>query len=799
MLIEMPPQPPAGIAPLRGDDFFSQQQRERPAKKRAEAGVDFGRQRERPSSNLGRDLGQKGGFKEKTSLPRGRERGLGRTAQRQARENFAAMNSPLAFGWGQLNQPESSLDREGIAAAVDTLGEVTEQLGGRSFSQEADLAGSRHETKAVLVEQIESFSAAALDTAANKLNPQRLKELAKLDLAGHELKPFKALSADLSANQLEKIKQEVKEAGKLISADNFDLNSIRQHFENNFDESEKKSLAGRLLYLAAVTALTAAALGTKDKRVKLVTTALLTAMVLSCCGGGTEAVPGATQTVEATAAPTDSPPPYVIGLDVTPSTEPGSPTFSPTETQPIGQPSEWAGAPTIEQIYLGRGGPIPEGVQSYRGFFEDVVENTEIYSEESVGSAWNGGTVDATRIHAFVKNPGGPYQWWYEDGRFQEYPTNILLDDEGYYYYDPSQELKPISGSEDAYIVYAGNVVVDGVETKFGEKPVLVRGEVELPDGRILPGEYFDFQTETWLTNPYVLQALLPQEFLSQFDGTEFGFEGVGLVYTADNGQQFEVPGIFTNDGSFEFDLAGETIKAARDQLDVWDVLEDNHLVIKGDNGIPAYQFNETAKVWEAVEQITMVDAFDNTVPGWIVEKSEVWDGVPTEISQISVRAEYYAEAGYAYQGLHGATLKQKQVVEYVAEDGTKVQNLWLTYIFKNEDGKVISITGRTHDLNFEARGRNMTPREFIDSFLVGQIMHTTIFWADSASTMTPEKLAEERVKYAEPGELCYLGVPQCGLDERGLRQKHPRTWFTDVYHGIYGDNLNLIDDIVFP
>jgi len=248
------------------------------------------------------------------------------------------------------------------------------------------------------------------------------------------------------------------------------------------------------------------------------------------------------------------------------------------------------------------------------------------------------------------------------------------------------------------------------------------------------------------------------------------------------------------------FDAGGNVIEEQSVALEppepsVWQVAGKDYLVSIGENNIPEYQFVE-GEGWQKVEQISMVDAFGNIVPGWVVEKSDVWEG---EISQASYDANagrYDPVSGLSFALMSNVTLKQWQLMEFINSDGVKMQRLNLTLIFKNDQGKLITVKAGMPELNSAASSERLTPRRFIDSLAGGQTKTIGIYWVDTRSTMTPEKLAKLANQYAVDGELCKLSVQVCGLSIGRLGdQKHPASWFDDIYSGLLGDNVNIADE----
>ena len=227
-----------------------------------------------------------------------------------------------------------------------------------------------------------------------------------------------------------------------------------------------------------------------------------------------------------------------------------------------------------------------------------------------------------------------------------------------------------------------------------------------------------------------------------------------------------------------------------------WQVVGKDYKVVLGENGIPVQKFVE-GQGWQKVEQVSMVDAFGNTVPGWVVEKSDAWDG---EISQLSSlkNGQYNPISGLSFALVSSATLKQWELMEFINSNGSKVERLNLTWMFKNDQGKIITVKASMSDLNLEARIEKSTPKQFIDSLIVGSQTQILAFvWVDALSATTPEKLAELSNKNAIDGDLCKQSVQACGLSIGRMGDtKHPASWFKDVYNGLSGDNLDIPDEL---
>ena len=150
--------PPPIIASLRGDDFFTQAERQ-------------SHRRIRQRVEVPGFPGEGQGFSQTIEKPRSArfERQFDRAGQgiRGRRER------PMDFELRALVSPQE---------AVGSLGEVAESLGGQNFSNRAELVSSRREARGILEDQIKSFSEGVENLTINQLNRQRLKQLSKLDL-----------------------------------------------------------------------------------------------------------------------------------------------------------------------------------------------------------------------------------------------------------------------------------------------------------------------------------------------------------------------------------------------------------------------------------------------------------------------------------------------------------------------------------------------------------------------------------------------------------------------------------------
>ena len=227
-----------------------------------------------------------------------------------------------------------------------------------------------------------------------------------------------------------------------------------------------------------------------------------------------------------------------------------------------------------------------------------------------------------------------------------------------------------------------------------------------------------------------------------------------------------------------------------------WQVVGKDYLVSIGENNVPEYRFVE-GEGWQEVEQISMVDAFGNTVPGWVVEKSDEWEGEISQTSKLLIGGRYNPVSETSLAIISSATLKQWQLMEFINSDGVKMQKLNFTWIFKNDENKVITVKVGMPELNYGARIEKLTPRQFMDSLVVGGQTEFLVFiWVDTLSAMTPEKRAEFFTGYARDGELCKQSVQACGLSIGRMGEvKHPTSWFDDIYHGLYGDNIDIANE----
>ncbi len=228
-----------------------------------------------------------------------------------------------------------------------------------------------------------------------------------------------------------------------------------------------------------------------------------------------------------------------------------------------------------------------------------------------------------------------------------------------------------------------------------------------------------------------------------------------------------------------------------------YQVAGKDYLVSFGNNkNIPEYQFTE-GQGWQKVEQLSMVDAFGNTVPGWVVEKSAVWDGEVSDISILLKKGTYYPTSGLSGASIDNATLKQWELREFIS-NGIKMERLITTWSFKNDQGKIITVKLGMPELNSEALFEKFTPRELLDSLKVGdRTSRLNISWVDVKSTTTPQRSAALSNAYALNGELCKQSVQACGLSIARLGDvKHPTNWFSDqVFTGQLGYNLDLSEE----
>ena len=384
---------------------------------------------------------------------------------------------------------------------------------------------------------------------------------------------------------------------------------------------------------------------------------------------------------------------------------------------------------------------------------------------------------EGVRATAFVAQEGNPWGlipgtvvvWFWEGG--SKGPATILNPD------NPLQIMADKPNSISLTAIDNGLLI-----TRIG------------PDGAVI-----DEQTVSFLPP-------LPSEFLAQFNGTEFAVAGGGLTYAVPGGETVNVPGQF-NGNSFEFIVNGAAVSAERNNVAVWDVY-GNHLVVKGENGLPAYQFNPETKVWETVEQTSIIDAFGNNVPGWVVETSAVWEGEPTQAISTGLRVydfDYDEEYGLNYGGMAAVNLKQWKLVEFVAINGTKMQNLVADFTFLNAKNQIITVRGRTRDIDsFPESAGFRNARDFIDSLTIGGKYWLDFFWVSTRSTLSPQELA----KIIFRGELEVLPplswldqVPckteaDCPLEIGQLgAKKFSQTYLRDIANGVYGNFVDLSEN----
>jgi len=452
----------------------------------------------------------------------------------------------------------------------------------------------------------------------------------------------------------------------------------------------------------------------------------------------TEVVPPLSSTVEV-AAP----------VSIQPMVE-ETPVAGATSTPESVSPAVWA-PPTLEQMAVtGYGGELSPDVAVYEfdkviptGLARVGIENT------TVNFSNNGLSGDAYRWAPLTVNPEGLVIWAYDPAIGQlEWPVKLdpLVDAAGNTYYRLRTEglsYQAVPDSEGAQIVWGGTK--DG---KSGEYlAILARDPITLPDGKQIYSTYWDCTSQSWLPTPGLAEITPPEPTVTP-------------------------------------------------ESSVWQVAGKDYLVSLGENNIPEYQFVE-GEDWQKVEQVSMVDAFGNTVPGWVVEKSDVWEGEISQTSDLLISGKHNPNSGLSFALMSNVTLKQWQLMEFINSDGIKMQRLNLTWVFKNDQGKVITVKAGMPELNWEARTERLTPRQFMDSLIVGgQTQILSFYWVDTMSAMTPEKLAELSNQNAIDGDLCKLSVQACGLSIGRLGEvKHPTSWFDEIYHGLYGDNINIVDE----
>lgn len=336
--------PPPIIASLRGDDFFTQAERQ-------------SHRRIRQRVEVPGFPGEGQGFSQTIEKPRSAR--FERQFIRSDRGIRGRRERPMDFELRALVSPQSELTTDSVIEAVGSLGEVAESLGGQNFSNQAELVSSRREAKGILEDQIKSFSEGVENLTIKELNPQRLKQLSKLDFSGSELAALKPLTDGLSERQLDNLRKDVRELTQSINSIDFDLAKIEQGFEDFLEKPDGKKLAAALLVAAGVIGAAALTLGTKDKRVKAITVGLALVMIFNCCGPESKVIATetgtATANTPAAAETAVSPTPEIADIVETPAAATETAGFIPPNNPPIYQET-------------GTGGPLPETNPLSAGF-----------------------------------------------------------------------------------------------------------------------------------------------------------------------------------------------------------------------------------------------------------------------------------------------------------------------------------------------------------------------------------------------------------------------------------------------
>ena len=201
-----------------------------------------------------------------------------------------------------------------------------------------------------------------------------------------------------------------------------------------------------------------------------------------------------------------------------------------------------------------------------------------------------------------------------------------------------------------------------------------------------------------------------------------------------------------------------------------------------------------------------MIDAFGNTVPGWVVETSAVWDGVPTyawSVDKATSGAVYSPNTGQCLDSVP-VYVKQWKLFEFMAADGTKMQSLQIDSVFNN--GKqIITMRGQTGDIDgFMSFILHTTSKQLMDSLALGEEFFMSYWWGDLSSTISPEDLAKGIFDFrngmsprpawfdndpcvTEIG--CAMEMGQVGVN------RFPRSYMQDILNGQYGEFVDLSQD----
>jgi len=333
--------PPPIVRPTRGDSFFDQQ----------------GEKIKGPCIQVNRDFGVKGSLgavryaeqarfwknesRSKQFIPRGREK---TTVFPRSHADFEGQS--LAGP-----QTQKKLTTESVIETVNSLGQITADLGGQSFIPKTESVTGLREAKSLLTEQIEAFSQGVLElTAGGQLNPQRLKEMSRLDFSGKELGSLQPLVEGLSPKKMAGLRKEIRGLMEKMEENSFDTSKLEEGLEKFFSG---KNLNAALLAVAGLTAF--ASINNLDKRrLKQIGLVLLFAVLTTCCGSSDKTLLStATATTAAatnTAASTEvvsSPTPEIADIVETPAAATEAVSFIPPNNPPIYQE-------------IGSGGPLPE-------------------------------------------------------------------------------------------------------------------------------------------------------------------------------------------------------------------------------------------------------------------------------------------------------------------------------------------------------------------------------------------------------------------------------------------------------
>jgi len=292
--------------------------------------------------------------------------------------------------------------------------------------------------------------------------------------------------------------------------------------------------------------------------------------------------------------------------------------------------------------------------------------------------------------------------------------------------------------------------------------------------------------TET--PTPTPTEVPLPSQFLAQA-------QEHGLIYKVVDGK------VMVNSTD------GKSVEVDPSQVADWPIWENNYLVIKGDNGIPQLRYVE-GKGWERVEQTSMIDAFGNTVPGWVVETSPIWEGEPTQAISTELRVydyDSFPEYGLNYGGMTAVNLRQWKLVEFVTVNGIKMQSLVADFTFLNAESQIITVRVRSRDIDFIGSiGGFRNARGFIDSLTIGGIYFPDFIWGATGSTLSPQELAkisfESQLKMSPPppwlDQVPCKTEAGCSLETGQLgAKKFSQTYLRDIANGVYGNFVDLSEN----